>query len=289
MEKYANYLAVLMLVAMLGLMLGKSRNDSAIFDEVAHIGAGYTYLKYQDGRLNPEHPPLLKSLAALPLLFLNLKENIPAQLFWTIENINDRQWAAGNYLLYESGNDADQILFWSRLPMILLTILFGWILFLWVKRRYDAATGLLTLFFFAASPTFLAHGRYVTTDVGAALGFFLGIIFFLRFLEKRDTKSLIWCGIILGLVNLFKFSFVLLLPVYLILGALWVWFNKDFYLKLFGQLILIGSIAFAVIYAAYIPQIWNYPREQQAKDARYILEGYKYQPLAQRDFYSPRE
>ena len=63
MDKYANYLAVLMLVAMLGLMLGSSMNDSAIFDEVAHIGAGYTYLKYQDGRLNPEHPPLLKDLA----------------------------------------------------------------------------------------------------------------------------------------------------------------------------------------------------------------------------------
>src|SRR3989338_6292121 len=108
MEKYASYLAGLMLAVMLGPMVGSSWNDSATFDEVAHIGAGYTYLKYQDGRLNPEHPPLLKSLAALPLLFLNLKENIPAQSFWTIENVNDRQWAAGNYLLYESGNDRSE-------------------------------------------------------------------------------------------------------------------------------------------------------------------------------------
>src|SRR3990167_9349605 len=217
MDRYANYLAVLMLAGMLGLMVGSSWNDSATFDEVAHIGAGYTYLKYQDGRLNPEHPPLLKSLAALPLLFLNLKENIPAQSFWTIENVNDRQWAAGNYLLYEAGNDADQILFWSRLPMILLTAFFGWILFLWVKRRYGAGTGLLTLFFFAVSPTFLAHGKYVTTDVGAALGFFLGIIFFLRFLEKQDLKSAIRLGVILGIALLIKFSLVLLLPIYLII------------------------------------------------------------------------
>src|SRR3989344_5564270 len=291
MNKYANYLAILMLAIMFALMFGSSINDSAIFDEVAHIGAGYTYLKYQDGRLNPEHPPLLKSLAALPLMFLSvngrIKENIPAQPFWTIENVNDRQWAAGNHLLYEAGNDADQILFWSRLPMILLTIFFGWILFLWVKKRYGARVGLLTLFLFAVSPTFLAHGRYVTTDVGAALGFFLGIIFFLRFLERRDTKPAILCGVILGLVNLFKFSLVLLLPIYLILGMLWVWFNKDAYLnlKIFGQLILIGFIALAVIYATYIPQIWNYPRGQQAKDARYILAGYKYPALAKLDFW----
>ncbi len=285
MDKFANILAVLMLMGMFGLMLGSSWNDSATFDEVAHIGAGYTYLKYQDGRLNPEHPPLLKSLAASPLLFLGLKENITAQPFWTIENVNDRQWAAGNYLLYEAGNDADEILFWSRLPMILLTILFGWVLFLWVKRRYGAGTGLLTLFFFVVSPTFLAHGRYVTTDVGAALGFFLGIIFFLRFLERRDVKSLIYCGLIFGLINLFKFSLFLLAPIYLILGLFWIWFKKDSYLKLLGQLILVGFIGLAVIYAAYVFQVRNYSVDRQIKDARYILAGYKYPSLAKLDFW----
>src|SRR3989344_7295314 len=278
MEKYANYLAVLMLVAMLGLMLGKSRNDSATFDEVAHIGAGYAYLKYQDGRLNPEHPPLLKSLAASSLLFLNLKESIPTQQFWTIENVNDRQWAAGNYLLYEAGNDADQILFWSRLPMILLTILFGWILFLWVKKRYGAGVGLLTLFFFAVSPTFLAHGRYVTTDVGAAFGFFLGIIFFLRFLEKHDLKSAIRLGVILGIALLIKFSLVLLLPIYLIILIFKNW-------GLIGNLLLAGLIALAIIYAAYIPQIWNYSHGQQIKDMRYILADYQYPSLAKLAFW----
>ncbi|MDP3935354.1 MAG: glycosyltransferase family 39 protein [Candidatus Giovannonibacteria bacterium] len=289
MGKFTNTLAVLMLIVMFGLMSASSWNDSAIFDEVAHIGAGYTYLKYQDGRLNPEHPPLLKSLAALPLMFLSasgrIKENITAQPFWKIDNVNDRQWAAGNYLLYESENNADQILFWSRLPMILLTILFGWILFWWVKKRYSAKAGLLTLFFYIASPTFLAHGRYVTTDVGAAFGFFLGIIFFLRFLEKRDAKSLIYCGLIFGLVNLFKFSLILLLPVYLILGALWILFNKNSYLKTAWQIILIGLIALAIIYAAYIPQIWNYQRAEQIKDAQYILAGYQYPSLAKLDFW----
>ena len=259
---------------MLVLMLGSSWNDSATFDEVAHIGAGYTYLKYQDGRLNPEHPPLLKSLAALPLLFLNLKESIPTQQFWTIENVNDRQWAAGNYLLYEAGNDADQILFWSRLPMILLTIFFGRILFLWVKKRYGAGVGLLTLFFFAVSPTFLAHGRYVTTDVGAAFGFFLGIIFFLRFLEKQDLKSAIRLGVILGIALLIKFSLVLLLPIYLIILIF-----KN------GNFLLVCLVALVIIYIAYIPMIWQYPRAQQINDARYLLAGYKYQPLAQLDFW----
>ena len=302
MNKYANYLAILMLAIMFALMFGSSINDSAIFDEVAHIGAGFTYLKYQDGRLNPEHPPLLKSLAALPLVFLNLKFD-QGQQFWTIENVNDRQWLAGNHLLYEAGNDADQILFWSRLPMILLTILFGWILFWWVKRRYGARVGLLTLFFFSVSPTFLAHGRYVTTDVGAAFGFFLGIIFFLKFLERWDLKSAIWLGIVLGFALLLKFSLVLLLPVYLILGVFRIFLGrrKDNpspqptplggvgnwvgFLSLLGTLAFSSLIALAIVCIAYISQIWNYPHDQQIKDSRYILAGYQYQSLAKLDFW----
>src|SRR5215831_13621769 len=41
---------------------------SATADEVAHLPAGYTYWTTRDFRMNPEHPPLVKLLAALPLL-----------------------------------------------------------------------------------------------------------------------------------------------------------------------------------------------------------------------------
>src|SRR3989344_2073053 len=148
MDKYAGKIAAALLIFMFLAMLGSSWNDSATFDEVAHIGAGYAYLKYGDMRLNPEHPPLLKDLAALPLLFLNLNGDMQSQPFWTIENVNDRQWAAGNFLLYEAGNNPDSILFWSRLPMMILAIIFGWILFVWITARYGKKVGLLTLFFF---------------------------------------------------------------------------------------------------------------------------------------------
>ena len=40
------------------------RVKSATFDEAAHLPAGYTYLTLRDYRLNPEHPPLVKTLAA---------------------------------------------------------------------------------------------------------------------------------------------------------------------------------------------------------------------------------
>src|SRR5438105_4550081 len=50
------------------LMLGKSVTS----DEVAHIPAGYSYLRTGRITLNPMHPPLVKELCALPLLFMDL-------------------------------------------------------------------------------------------------------------------------------------------------------------------------------------------------------------------------
>lgn len=287
MDKYANKIAAGLLVFMFLVMVGSTWNDSATFDEVAHIDAGYSYLKYQDGRLNPEHPPLLKDLAAFPLLFLGLYGDMPSQPFWTWENVNDRQWAAGNYLLYESGNDPDRILFASRLPIIILAIIFGWILFGWVSSYYGKKAGLLTLFFFVTSPTFIAHSRFVTTDLGAAFGFFLGIVYFIKFLEKQDWKSTIWLGVVLGLVMLVKFSLILLLPVYGILFLAWLWIEANMRVfakfEAFGKLIIAGLIAVAAIYIVYAFHIWNYPQDQHISDVKYILGDYKIKSLASLD------
>jgi len=114
--------AVAVLSVMFALFLSTGLQESAIMDELAHIPAGYSYLKYQDMRINPEHPPLLKDISALPLLFLDLKfpENSKS---WAAD-ING-QWDLGWEFLYKSGNNPDEILFWARLGPIVLTLLFG--------------------------------------------------------------------------------------------------------------------------------------------------------------------
>jgi len=51
-----------------GLSIHAMRGQSATFDEGAHLPAGYTHLALGDHRLNPEQPPLVKLIAATPLL-----------------------------------------------------------------------------------------------------------------------------------------------------------------------------------------------------------------------------
>jgi hypothetical protein len=57
-----------LLLTFFGLVLGNIFSTSETIDEPTHLAAGYTYWTTHDYRLNPEHPPLLKLVAALPLL-----------------------------------------------------------------------------------------------------------------------------------------------------------------------------------------------------------------------------
>src|ERR1700757_4667284 len=49
------------------------RQESLTWDEGDHIFAGYMSWKTHDFGFNPEHPPLMKSLATIPLLGLALR------------------------------------------------------------------------------------------------------------------------------------------------------------------------------------------------------------------------
>lgn len=264
-------------------------------DELAHIPAGYSYIALKDYRLNPEHPPLIKDLSALPLLFFDLK--FPADSRAWKEDING-QWDVGRIFLYESGNDADRIIFWARFPIMLLAVFFGWFFFKTSRDLFGPRVGLLALFFFATSPTIIAHSRYVTTDIAAAFGFFLGIVMFYKFLEKDDKKSLIIAGFSLGLGLLLKFSVFLLIPLYFIFGLTWVFLRhfdhlKSFYSlkqiffhllreegKMLLKLIVIFLTAFLIILTAYQYHIVNYPIELQVRDTKFILGSFGIKPLA---------
>jgi len=54
------------------LVISFARHSSATFDETVRIPAGLSYLRWHDYRLNTDHPPLVKKLAALPLLVENI-------------------------------------------------------------------------------------------------------------------------------------------------------------------------------------------------------------------------
>lgn len=61
--------ALACLAGFLALALGDALTTSPTSDETVHLSAGWSYLTTHDFRLNPEHPPLLKVMAAAPLMW----------------------------------------------------------------------------------------------------------------------------------------------------------------------------------------------------------------------------
>src|SRR5438105_4136980 len=69
-QRFFEILFVAIVCAIFGfLVLSFAKSSSATFDETSHLPAGYSYWRWHDYRLNPEHPPLVKKLAAVPLLW----------------------------------------------------------------------------------------------------------------------------------------------------------------------------------------------------------------------------
>lgn len=242
--------------------------DSGTTDEVAHIPSGYSYIKYLDYRLNPEHPPLAKALSGLSLVihsgFNGFQDN------WTWNAID--QWDAGWYFLYNAGNNPAQVLFWARLPMMLLMIGLGLFLFKWSKELWGRKVGLFVLLLYSFYPDVIAHGRLVTTDVAAAFGFVVATYYFDKYLKNQTTKTMIFAALALACAQLLKFSAVLLYGIfifYIIVKAFMEKENRqDFWAKFwkyFKGYFWIGVISLLVIWAVYTPFTWNTPASIEHK------------------------
>lgn len=270
-RKITNIIAGILLAIIFFLALFSLKDDSATMDEVAHLPAGYSYLTQRDYRLNPEHPPLLKDLAAIPLLFIK-DINFPSEIKDWQEDING-QWGFGYHFLYKAGNPADKMIFWGRIPMILILLLLGFYLFKWTGELFGKKAAILALFLFSFSPTFLAHGRLVTTDVGATAGIFIATYYFVKSLKNPSKKNIILAGIAFGLAQLCKFSVILLIPFFFLLGLV-CWLIKvqggKQALKTFLFVLIIGYI---LIWPVYQYHVWNYPIERQVRDTRVYLQN----------------
>ena len=270
-----NILAGCLLLLMFGLAFFSILGDANTMDELAHTPSGYSYIVKQDMRLNPEHPPLLKDLAGLSVLIgskiTGTTINFPDQKESWTEAING-QWDFGRELLFRNQNDADKIIFFARLPMILIMLILGFYVFKWGRELYGDKAGLIALFLYSLSPTFIAHGRLVTTDVGAAAAFFIATYYLVKWLQKPDKKNLVIAGLVFGLALLTKFSLVLLIPYFVLITLIWAIVNKNW--KLILGLALIGIIAMALVYPVYLFHTWNYPFEKQIADAEHNLATY---------------
>lgn len=218
-------LSVLLLLLVLCIqVLTSVCTTSPSFDEPYHIVRSYVYLKTGDSALVARggHPPWANMLSVIPLL---LRSDIVLPVHqpgWPDVSSFKDLFRVADQFFWRLGNDAESIVSWARLPMMLLSALLAVLVFSWAKQLDGALAGLLALVLYTFDPNIIAHSSVVTTDLGATFFIFVSIYCLWRFCQKPSWSRLLVTGIVFGLAQATKFSALFLFPIFIVLLAIWV-------------------------------------------------------------------
>lgn len=212
--------AVILVLIMITQVVLSMMQESVSWDEGDHIFSGYMNWKHGEYDLNPEHPPFVKLVATLPLVPLDLK--IPPR---EGRYFKSEAYYGGRALLFHNGPGdgghytVDSLLFRVHAAVMVFAVALAILLFLAGREMFSAEAGLIALTIFVFDPTVLVNAPFVTTDTGAAFGFFASVYTFYRFVKKVTWARIVICGVAIGIALGSKHSVALLLPILLLLGA----------------------------------------------------------------------
>ncbi len=225
--------------------------ESLTFDEEDHMYAGYRMWKNHDYGLNPEHPPLVKLLATLPVLGEKLWVPPLKGIYFKGEAyLGGRDW-----LMHNDGG-RQRLVFRMRLATALLAIALSLVIFFAAREWFGTTAALVALTLAVFDPNLLAHSGLVTTDIGAAL-FFLALIYaFYRYVKHPTLLRLSIAGVAAGLLLATKHSGILLAPMLLVLIAWEIAFaptapRARLALRMAAAFAAIGVVAVMVLWAFY--------------------------------------
>ena len=219
---------VLFAVVFIPLELVSANQRSATWDEPLHLAAGYAALTQADYRLDASHPPLMRMWAALPLA---LGSTPPIDLS-EIDRVSGDAWTTSSgptdiarRFLYQQV-DADATLMRGRLMVVVVALATGWLLCWWAFEWFGFGVAVCTLALYAVSPTLLAHGALVTTDMGATFGFVATLYFAWKLSHRASRPVLAGLALSISAAVLSKYSALMLLPLLVVLLGTLVWHGR---------------------------------------------------------------
>jgi hypothetical protein len=191
--------------------------ESVAIDELAHIGAGVSYWQKLDLRMNPEHPPLVKLLAAAPLVVRGVHADYGGYIWnWSGQGpLNPMlgEWPFGAAIVTR-WNHRDATLRWARFPMLVLLLATGLAIYLCGERLAGGWGGAFALCWFATTPALLTFGPLVLTDTAVALFSLAALWTFATMWRDQSRRATRIFALALALALLSKFSAGLLLFVF---------------------------------------------------------------------------
>jgi 4-amino-4-deoxy-L-arabinose transferase-like glycosyltransferase len=302
-------IAAAALVAFITLALGDLFTASPTSDETAHLVAGHSYLVAHDYRLNPEHPPLVKMFAALPLAgmrvwpagFRDAADGTRAFAYFreawatAIANPSFSEWRVAQLLLYgmrdrvgadpldapttavyargDFLNDAQAMFRRARLMMLLLGVALASVIFCWSYELWGMWGAAFSLLLFCFDPNFIAHSTLVTTDVPAALAYAATLYALWRFARRMTIARGAVFAVCFGVAQTVKFSAVLLAPIVVITAIVVVLRDRTRVVPMLAALAAAALAAVIAIWSVYGFRHSTAPDPQAARAEEIAARG----------------
>ncbi|MEU6380684.1 phospholipid carrier-dependent glycosyltransferase [Streptomyces sp. NPDC046909] len=250
-------LVAVLLAQMAAAMVTTAVQQTPTIDEPVYVGTAADSLHEHEIRYNPEHPPLGKLVIGLGVAVADPHYD---------PSFTGDQGQVGRHLLYESGNDPWRVMLWARLPVIVLTLAFGLVVFAFARELTGPAGGVVALALYAFSPDVIAHGSLATLDVPAA-GFLLTSAWLLWRARLRPRLYVPLAGVAAGAALATKMSALPALPVLLALAAWSMWRHDPTHrrtARLAAGVVAMAVIAVAVVWVSYLvvdPRLRWSPRQ----------------------------
>lgn len=260
-EQYKSLIWVvvaLLLGTQWGLAQWSLRRESPTIDEVIHLPAGISYWQTGKYRLYHHNPPLVKLLAAWPVLGKVTPEEQLAlyqSKYWTDEPPNKA--GIGHEFARLHATDYFELFTTARSVIPTFLVIGGLIVFVWSRSIYGDFGGLLSLCLWVLCPNLMAHGRLITTDVAsAALG--TGATYlFVRYCRTPTGKNAAYAGLALGIGLLTKFSLLVLVGLWPLIWLVRIWRDvpkneqKSFVIKALPHIGIVTLASMLVVNAGY--------------------------------------
>ncbi len=247
----------LVLVALLSIhtvLLGYSAYvHSPTLNEPGHLVAGLSYWKFGRFDVYSVNPPLVKLVAALPVMAVGYEED------WSAfrSGLGARSEFAMGDDFVAANRERSFFLFmiarWACIP-------FSWIgalvCYAWARDLFGRPSGVVAAAIWCFEPNILAHASLITSDAaGAALGVAACYTFW-RWLKHPTWTQAAMTGVVLGLAELTKTTLIIFYPLWPLMWMIYRWPKRwemtgKIWLREAGMLALRMAIGVYVVNLGY--------------------------------------
>ena len=182
-----------------------ARATSQTFDEGAFYVSGISYWRTGDFRLNPDHPPIVKLLWAIPVAVRNDVPFDPDPDAWEQAD----HWRVADGFLYDGPADHFELLMAGRRVNIALATALVALLSWWAYRLWGCGSALLACALAATDPNLAAFAPLLSMDLGLALFATAAAYFLWEYVEVDQPICFYAAGLCLGLALATKYTAVL--------------------------------------------------------------------------------